>query len=197
MRRRFFLLSPASTGGKRAELLFSARAKFDLATRLRDGAGVPVAEVFSFLSGLYFRGKMAYATSFATRDETGPDIRIITSDRGLVRPDLPVTLADLKMFARVPIDAASPRYRAPLLRHASELAGEAPDADVVLLGSIATGKYVDLLLPHFPRLLFPASFVGIGDMSRGSIMLEAARAGRELSCEAVSGAVRSLAKKGR
>ena len=55
------------------------------------------------------------------------------------------------------------------------------DTQVVLLGSVASGKYVDILLPVFgDRLRFPAIFAGLGDMSRGGLLLRAARADREL-----------------
>jgi hypothetical protein len=60
---------------------------------------------------------------------------------------------------------------------------------VVLLGSIATGKYTSALLEVFGRrLLFPAAFVGRGDMSRGGLLLRAARSGEELSYIPVAGA---------
>src|SRR5438093_629722 len=62
--RRLFLLSPASASGRRAEILLRDQAQFDLARRLRSAEGVPLGDVFSFLSGLYFRGKLAYATRF-------------------------------------------------------------------------------------------------------------------------------------
>jgi hypothetical protein len=55
------------------------------------------------------------------------------------------------------------------------------DTRIVLLGSIATGKYVDLLEPVFgERLVFPSAFVGQGDMRRGALMLRAAREGVEM-----------------
>ena len=51
----------------------------------------------------------------------------------------------------------------------------AAGARVVLLGSIATGKYVDVLTAGLGnRLHFPLAFVGRGDMSRGGLMLRAA-----------------------
>ena len=62
--RRIFLLSPARSDGERAKLLVRREARFDLALRLRSKAGVPLGEVYTFLSGLYFRGKLAYARSF-------------------------------------------------------------------------------------------------------------------------------------
>jgi hypothetical protein len=62
---------------------------------------------------------------------------------------------------------------------------------VVLLGSIATGKYVDTLIESLgPRLLFPSDFVGRGDMSRGGLLLRSAREGRELDYIPVAGALR-------
>jgi hypothetical protein len=62
---------------------------------------------------------------------------------------------------------------------------------VVLLGSIASKKYVAVLGAVFgDRLLFPSDFVGRGDMSRGGLLLRAARAGAELAYEPVLGAQR-------
>ena len=86
--RTLFLLSPASTSGRRARILLSPQAQFELARRVRSSEGAPIGEVFSFLSGLYFRGKLGYARRF----ERFPGaIRIITSDRGLVPPELAYT----------------------------------------------------------------------------------------------------------
>jgi hypothetical protein len=62
---RIFLLSPAYAGGERARMILRDQATFELARRLRSKRGAPIAEVFTFLSGLYFRGKIAYATAFA------------------------------------------------------------------------------------------------------------------------------------
>ena len=71
---------------------------------------------------------------------------------------------------------AIPRYREPLARDAQRLAKKlSAECEVVLLGSIATGKYVDVLLENFQhRLRFPADFVGRGDMSRGGLLLRCA-----------------------
>src|SRR6266496_3088241 len=91
---------------------------------------------------------------------------------GLVAPETRVTASDLRSFAAIPIDPRDARYRAPLERDVRALAGAAPRAEVVLLGSIASGKYVDVLLAVLgDRLLFPEAFVGRGDMSRGGLML--------------------------
>jgi hypothetical protein len=183
--RRVFLLSPASTSGKRAALLFNPRAKFDLAQRIRQPEGASIGEVFSFLSGLYFRGKLTYARAFSSDD----GIRVITSNRGLVPPEARITLAELRGLSRGSIDPDKPGYRRPFLRDARSLLGD--EVEPVLLGSIATGKYADLLIEVVgPRLMFPEAFVGRGDMSRGGLMLRAARSGQELAYRSVLGAVR-------
>ena len=184
---KLFLLSPANCGGERAKLLFNESAQFDLARQVRSCDGAPIGDVFAFLSGLYFRGKLAYARRFAPLPG---DALVITSNRGLIAPDARVTLEDLRALGNVPIDARDLRYRAPLERDAKELARRAAGAQVVLLGSIASGKYVDVLLDVFgARLHFPADFVGRGDMSRGGIMLRAVDAEVELPYIPVSGAV--------
>jgi hypothetical protein len=186
--QRVFLLSPASCAGERARLLLREAASFDLAVRLRS-EGVPLGEVFAFLSGLYFRGKLAYARRFGFAAGAAPGILVITSRDGLVGPEERVRISDLGGFAQVPIAAAEPRFRQPFLRDARALADRADE--VVLLGSIATGKYADVLLEVFgPRLLFPPDFVGRGDMSRGGLLLRRARSGRELAYVPLEGAIR-------
>jgi hypothetical protein len=84
------------------------------------------------------------------------------------------------------------RYTGPLLASARALHEEVGrETDVVLLGSIASSKYVGVLLDIFDeRLLFPVDFVGRGDMSRGGLLLRAVRAGHELPYGPVKGAVR-------
>jgi hypothetical protein len=193
---RFFLLSPASTGGKRAALLFNERASFPLAVRLRSPEGAPLGQVFSFLSGLYFRGKLAYATRFGSAVSTDAASRIITSSRGLLPPGTPVRLDDLREFAAVGIDANEPRYTAPLIADAKRVRKKiGASADVILLGSIASDKYVGVLGEIFgDRLLFPAEFVGRGDMSRGGLLLRCVREDRELEYIPVAGATRRGAR---
>ena len=184
---RIFLLSPAHCGGKRAALLLNERAAFPLAQRLRS-AGIPLGEAFSFLSGLYFRGKLTYAGRFACPPAGYSGAQVITTDRGLMAAEAPITMRDLHEFGTVEIRADHPRYRDPLQRDVSSLS---PNVQVVLLGSVATGKYVDVLLEVMgERLLFPIDFVGRGDMSRGALLLRAARDGRELAYEPVASAVR-------
>lgn len=167
-------------------MLLNPAATFALAERLRSDEGAPLGEVFSFLSGLYFRGKLAYAREF------GRSSYVITTDRGLVDPETQVTRQTLLDFSGVDIASGDERYTGPLRRDAAAIEkGIGGKGRVVLLGSIATGKYVDALLEVFgKRLVFPTDFVGRGDMSRGGLMLRCAREKRELAYEPVEGAVR-------
>jgi hypothetical protein len=188
---RVFLLSPAYAGGERARMILSERAQFDLARKLRAKQGVPIAEVFTFLSGLYFRGKIAYANAFARPVRGISGVFVITPTRGLVDATTRISLDDLHEFATVDIHENDLRYRAPLERDAQRLGKKlSAGSDVVLLGSIATGKYVDVLLANFgERLRFPSDFVGRGDMSRGGLMLRCAQDRQELNYMSVAGAV--------
>src|SRR4029077_2880089 len=191
VRHRIFLLSPAYAGGERARMILSDRAEFELARKLRCKTGAPIAEVFTFLSGLYFHGKIAYATAFARPAREIPGVFVITPTRGLVDAKMRIRLDDLREFATVDIHNDDPRYRAPIERDACVLANKLPPrSEIILLGSIATGKYVNLLLASFgDRLRFPVDFVGRGDMSRGGLMLRCAADRRELPYIAVAGAI--------
>src|SRR5437763_1292774 len=98
MASRIFLLSPARCDGERAKLILNPRAEFPLARALREPGGVEIGEVFSFLSGLYFRGKLAYARAFARASAATPGTLVITTERGLVSPHTRVTSTDLCAF---------------------------------------------------------------------------------------------------
>ncbi len=186
---RTFLLSPAYAGGRRAQMLLSERAQFALAQRLRGGEPISLGEVFTFLSGLYFRGKLAYANAFAPDSSR---VLVITPTRGLVPAATTVTLDDLREFAEVDIAADDPRYREPLERDLRRLVRQmTPRCEAVLLGSIATGKYLGIMLEILQQQLrFPADFVGRGDMSRGGLLLRCAVDRTELAYIPVQGAVR-------
>jgi hypothetical protein len=188
---RIFLLSPAYAAGQRARMILSERAQFDLAKRLRSKRGATIAEVFTFLSGLYFRGKIAYANAFARPIRGTSGVFVITPTRGLIDARRRIRLDDLREFAVVDIHENDPRYRAPFERDARRLAKKIPHrSEIILLGSIATGKYVDVLLANFgDRLRFPADFIGRGDMSRGGLMLRCAVDRQELPYVAVAGAI--------
>jgi hypothetical protein len=193
---RIFLLSPANVGGPRGRMVLSERASFPLAERLRC-EGATLGEIFTFVSGLYFRGKLTYALHFAAPPDpqspiSGAGVFVITPSAGLRTPDTLVTAEALAAFGQVDVSAANPKYRRPLERAARVVAADVgTDCEIVLLGSIASGKYVDVLLGVFgERLMFPAEFVGRGDMSRGGLMLRCVAAGQELSYVPVAGAVR-------
>jgi hypothetical protein len=184
---RAFLLSPASASGRRAQGLLREGASFPLARLVRSSEGAPIGQVFSFLSGLYFRGKAAYARAFAPAGGSF----VITPDRGLLSIDEPITAEVLRAFASVDVRHDDPRFTDPLTRDARTMMQALGDDQVLLLGSIASKKYVAVLGAIFgPRLLFPSDFIGRGDMSRGGLLLRSARAGAELAYEPVVGAQR-------
>jgi hypothetical protein len=196
MQTRVFLLSPANCNGIRAKQAMSPTAQFALAVALRSGDGAQLGDLFSFVSGLYFRGKLTYARRFAQPPDpanpvVGGGVHIITPTAGLRSPDTLVTPAAIRAFGRVDVDVGNARYRRPLETSARALLAEiGPECDVVLLGSVASPKYVTVLGKIFgERLKFPIAFVGRGDMSRGGLMLRHARDGVELDYVPVLGAV--------
>jgi hypothetical protein len=198
---RIFLLSPANCGGVRAKIVASPAAEFELARRLRSGDGAPLGDVFAFVSGLYFRGKLAYARRFARPPDpddpvVGSGVLVITPSAGLRSAETLLTIESFRLFASVPIALDNASYREPLVRSARALDRAAgPDCEVVLLGSIASGKYVEVLLPIFgDRLLFPPDFIGRGDMSRGGLMLRCVMADLELQYVPLRGAARHGAR---
>jgi hypothetical protein len=187
-----FLLSPAYCGGQRARILLNPHSSAALAVRLQAGA-LTLGEAFSFLSGLYFRGKLAYADAFGrTPKSFGLSRFVITPTRGLLVPETPVSVEVLREFAQVDVSANDARYRVPLERDVSALAAQLGGRSrVVLLGSVATGKYSDVLAALLgPRLHYPPSFIGRGDMSRGGLLLRAVASGAELEYEPLQAGLR-------
>jgi hypothetical protein len=200
---RYFLLSPANCGGRRAQQLLSDRAASALAQRLRSEDGAPLGDVFTFMSGLYFRGKLAYARRFAHPDgdcDSGAEgVHVIAPGIGLLHPDTQVTRSRVLQFATTSVDAENDAFTRPLMQSATRLRDAiGDDAEVVLLGSIASPKYVSPLLQVFGgRLLFPREFVGRGDMSRGGLLLRHVDLGDELEYVPVGGTVRRGARPAR
>lgn len=163
-------------------MVLGANSPCELGIRLRL-TGAPLGEIFSFISGLYFRGKLAYAAAFSESPTTASgSVFIITSSYGLVAPHTLTSLHQLQEMAGVPIHVSNPQYRVPLERDITRLAAEIDRSDkVVLLGSVATSKYVDPLRNILgDRLMIPTAFIGLGDMGRGSLMLRAVRNGKPL-----------------
>jgi len=179
---QIFLLSPANCSGKRAGYLLRKDGASPLAKRLRS-EGATLGEIFTFMSGLYFRGKLAYARAFADPPDGFPGIQVIVPGRGLCSPDEVIDLKTLRAIARVPVDLEDKRYARPLRRAAAQLAEQLePDTATVLLGSIATPKYVEPLREILgARFRYPQEFIGRGDMSRGSLMLKCAAERRQLT----------------
>lgn len=190
-----YLLSPASCAGKRAHILMRAGSSSPLAVRLRT-EGAQLGDVFTFMSSLYFRGKLAYATRFGAPPDGWSGALVIAPGRGLVRADATIGVHDLQHMAQIPVDHENPGFREPLVRDARALQQAlGSDGRAVLLGSVATDKYVAPLVEVFgDRLLFPGTFVGRGDMSRGGLLLRSARAATPLDYVPVRGAVRHGAK---
>src|ERR1051325_10126684 len=98
---RIFVLSPAYAGGRRAQMILNERASFEVANELRSKRGATIAQVFTFLSGLYFRGKIAYANAFACPSGDDSGVMVITPTRGLIDAGTRITLDDLREFAGI------------------------------------------------------------------------------------------------
>ena len=179
-----FLLSPAFCGGRRAAILLNPKSEAATSRELRAG-GLTLGKAFTFMSGLYFRGKLSYAERFG-------EGLVITPTRGLQDPETPFNLALLREFAVGDVSLDNPQYRSALERDVAALAARLRKrAQVVLLGSVASGKYVDVLLPILgDRLRYPVSFVGRGDMSRGGLLLRSAASGDELEYGPLTAGVR-------
>ena len=98
-RSRIFLLSPANTSAIRGQLLLNRNSQFELAQRFR-GSGAPLGELFSFISSLYFRGKLAYSEAFSNPPAGFPAMLVMTTSRGLLPPKALVTMDDLLEMSR-------------------------------------------------------------------------------------------------
>lgn len=177
--------------GIRARFVMREGANFEMAVRLRQ-RGLSLGELFSFISGLYFRGKLAYARTFCDVPPLIDGALVITSSGGLVSPDALITLERLQEISSGNMDPKDPHYRRLLERDAQSLARICgKSCQIVLMGSIATPKYVEPLLTVFgEQLMFPAEFVGRGDMSRGGLLLRRVQSGEPLTYIPLLGATR-------
>ena len=169
----------------------SERSSFPLAMELRNN-GASLGAIFTFMSGLYFRGKLAYSQAFAQPPDGLPGTLVVTPGRGLRQPEEIFTIQQLRQVAEVEVHEQNPKYREPLVHDAQELAKSISDGcELVLLGSVATSKYTSILTAAFSeRLCFPIDFVGRGDMSRGGLMLRCVENGEELRYVELSSASR-------
>ena len=173
-----------------------AAAELPLARALRSPGGATLGEVFSFVSSLYFRGKAAYAAAFGRPPDDLARGLVISAGEGLLVVDETVTIARLRAWQQVEIDARNEEFTRPLVQHAEALErAYGATTRFVLLGSVASDKYVRPLAAVFgDHLLFPSDFIGRGDMSRGALMLRAVGEGRELSYLPIEGAARRGAR---
>lgn len=189
--QRVFLLSPVYLTGIRAQR-FLGRGSVSTPP-LRTG-GVSLAELFCLTSPLYFRGKLAYAQRFARPPKEMEGCYVITSSRGLLLPETVLDEVAIREFSSgAPVDAEYDSYRIPLQRDAASLKRSLGNTGwAVLLGSVATEKYVGPLLEVFGnRLLFPQAFAGRGNLSRGALLLRCVREDTELAYVPVIGAIRT------
>ncbi len=117
---------------------------------------------------------------------------MITANRGLVPAETRVCIEHLEAFSATNIDHQEANFAKPLARDIRMLAEAlGADGEIVLLGSVASAKYVEVILGEIgERLLFPSAFVGRGDMSRGGLLLRQVDAGQELAYVPVKGAER-------
>src|SRR5688500_3556149 len=114
-----FLLSPANLNGQRGRIVLNPKAEFPLARALRSPEGALLGELFSFVSGLYFRGKMTYAGVFGSASEASAFV--ISQGEGLRALSERVTVERLRRWGSTPIDADNPRFTEPLLEDAATL----------------------------------------------------------------------------
>jgi hypothetical protein len=131
--------------------------------------------VFNFVSGLYFRG-------LTTRRLRKPSTTLASSPRRQAwAHGTAVRLDDLARYAAVSIGVGESAIACRSSGCRRLARGLSPGDEVVLLGSIATPKYLAILEPIFgDRLRVPRDFIGRGDMSRGTLLLRAVRAASEL-----------------
>lgn len=169
-------------------MLLRDQAEFEVARRLREGQAT-IGEIYSFISGLYFRGKVTYVDAFRTAPAGFPAALVMVPGAGLVPPETIVTIEQLRAIAEIPVAESNATFRDPLLQSAKLIDQHSEGScEYVLLGSVASAKYTAPLLEVFgERLLFPIDFVGRGDMSRGGLMLRSARSGVELHYVPVRG----------
>ncbi|HVS65001.1 MAG TPA: hypothetical protein VMT85_16025 [Thermoanaerobaculia bacterium] len=169
-----FLISPASLHGVRGRRLLAPGASGVWPRRLRGGA--PIGELFTAVSSLYFRGKLAYALRFGGAGGT----LVIAPGVGLVTPEWRLDREAALRMSEIRVRSSEDAYRRPLEQALRRLLDET-GGDFVFLGSLATDRYLAVLAPLLgSRLLTPAALYGMGNMRRGSVLLEAAESGEEL-----------------
>ena len=182
---RIFLLSPATAHGPKASTLVEDPPRTPAARRLQTPGGMTLGALFTHLSGLYFTGKLAYARQFANPPSTLAvrGVHVVTFTHGLLDPDTAVDLDMLRRFraaGATEFDTVSRVALEASARSLAEVLGEVR-CDVVLLGSVHSTKYTEILEPIFgERLRVPRDLVRRGHLQRGGLLLECVEARREL-----------------
>lgn len=194
-RARIFLLSPANASGVKGQRLLAPHSESEFVQRLRS-CGIPLGEVYRYISSLYFRGKLDYARRFQLPPQGVPGVHVITGG-GLMLPETLVTQEELRHISAVAIDEKNAEYRNALQRDLTGLRERLScDTEVVLLGSVATQKYISPLREVFgERVYYPTEFLGLGDMSRGGIMLRCCAGGAELEYQCIEQIIKIKTRK--
>jgi hypothetical protein len=175
-----FLISPANMSGLRGTRLLRETGEGDVHTRLK-GEGVELGEVFAYVSSLYFRGKLAYGDAFGNAPSGSSGAYIITPSAGLMFPKTKVRLEELRAICSTEVNANNEQFCRPLENDIRRLREKCNGSRFVLLGSIATPKYVEPLMRVLEGdLFYPSAFVGLGNMSRGALLLQCVRTQVEL-----------------
>jgi hypothetical protein len=175
-----FLISPANMSGVRGARLLCETGTGDIHTRLK-GEGVELGEVFTHVSSLYFRGKLEYGNAFGGTLSGSSGAYIITPNAGLMSPKTKVRLEELRAICNTEINAGNEQFCRPLESDIRRLREKCEGSRFVLLGSIATPKYVEPLMRVLEGdLFYPSAFAGLGDMSRGALLLQCVRTQVEL-----------------
>ena len=152
--------APGSSCSRRRAAAESARGSSSTSARSStwpsgcgSRGGAALGDVFSFLSGLYFRGQADLRARVRGAAARRAGRSRHHAERGLLPAEEPVTLARLRAL-RARADRRG-RAALPAARWTATRATLAdaipPDTEVVLLGSIATGKYVDILADGLRR----------------------------------------------
>ena len=202
MNFRVFLLSPATAHGPKASTLVEDPPRTPAARRLHMPGGMTLGALFTHLSGLYFTGKLAYAREFANAPSGlgSRGIHVVTFTHGLLDPETMVDPDMLRLFRAAGTSEPGGMQREQLEASARELARALGDTecDVILLGSVHSTKYTEILEPIFgERLRVPRDLVRRGHLQRGGLLLECVQSRRELDYIALDEVREMLASAGR
>ena len=134
-------------------MLLNPGANFELAAKLRAGAAT-LGEVYSFISGLYFRGKVAYSDAFGSAPQDLPPAVVIVQGLGLLPLQTLMTAEKLTAAGAVSIERDHIAYRTALLRDAKAVkSASGASCQFVLLGMTAQYDLISALSHHLVNAL--------------------------------------------